>query len=115
MTRATHIFGVYNTVSARILYLATVYLKREETQAAYYCYFLSRHWNQRHRQMDQIQQVILILSAKNSLYCRINATQGPLRLRKPRILVSALLELGKVRNPPRKGDHRGTSHPHRKL
>lgn len=82
------------------LYLATVYLKREETQAAYYCYFLSRHWNQRHRQMDQIQQVILSYLQKNSLYCRINALKALCAFGSPESLVSALLELGKGTESP---------------
>ena len=52
------------------LYLSTAYWKRENTQAAYFCYFLARHKLRRHMEMDQIQQVMLSYLQKDSLYCR---------------------------------------------
>ena len=76
------------------LYLATVYWKRESTQAAYFCYFLSRHKLRRHMELDQIQQVMLSYLKKDSLYCKINAWKALCSFGSPSILVKALQELG---------------------
>ena len=75
------------------LYLATVYWKRENTQAAYFCYFLSRHKLRRHMEMDQIQQVILSYLRKDSLYCKINAWKALCSFGNPSTIVTALQEL----------------------
>ena len=77
------------------LYLATVYWKRESTQAAYYCHFLARHRFRRHMEMDQVQQVVLSYLEKDSLYCKINALKALCSFGSPSTLVNALLELGK--------------------
>ena len=77
------------------LYLATVYWKREETQAAYFCHFLARHQPQRNTEMDSLQQVVLSYLKKNSLYCRINALKALCGFGSPETLVKALLELGR--------------------
>ena len=76
------------------LYLATVYWKRESTQAAYYCYFLGRHQLQRHMEVEQIQQVMLSYLKRNSLYCKINALKALCGFGSPDVLTEALLELG---------------------
>ena len=76
------------------LYLATVYWKRESTQAAYFCYFLARHKLRRHMELDQIQQVMLSYLKKDSLYCKINAWKALCSFGSPSILVKALQELG---------------------
>ena len=76
------------------LYLATVYWKRESTQAAYFCYFLARHKLRRHMELDQIQQVMLSYLKKDSLYCKINAWKALCSFGSPSILVRALQELG---------------------
>lgn len=76
------------------LYLATVYWKRESTQAAYFCYFLSRHKLHRHMEMDQLQQVMLSYLKKSSLYCKINAWKALCSFGSPSILCKALQELG---------------------
>lgn len=76
------------------LYLSTVYWKRENTQAAYFCYFLSRHKLRRHMELDQIQQVTLSYLKKDSLYCKINAWKALCSFGSPSILVEALQELG---------------------
>ena len=76
------------------LYLATVYWKRESTQAAYFCYFLSRHKLRRHMELDQIQQIMLSYLKKNSLYCKINAWKALCSFGSPSVLGKALQELG---------------------
>ena len=82
------------------LYLATVYLKRENTQAAYYCYFLAKHQLRRHMEMDQIQQVVLSYLRKDSLYCKINALKALCSFGSPSVLVDALQELGERAGEP---------------
>ena len=78
-----------------LLYLATVYLRREETQAAYYCHFLARHQLQRHMEMDQIQQVVLSFLRRDSLYCKVNALKALCSFGSPDILADALQELSR--------------------
>lgn len=76
------------------LYLATVYLRRENTQAAYYCYFLAKHRLHRRMDTDPFQQVILSYLRKDSLYCKINALKALCSFGSPAILIDALVELG---------------------
>ena len=76
------------------LYLATVYLRRENTQAAYYCYFLAKHRLRRHMDTDPFQQVVLSYLKKDSLYCKINALKALCSFGSPAILVDALETLG---------------------
>lgn len=83
-----------------LLDLAVVYRKREDTQAAYYCHFLSRHWSRFHLAPGQIQKVILSYLEKNSLYCRINALKALCVFGEPETLVRALLELGRAESTP---------------
>lgn len=83
-----------------LLELAVVYRKREDTQAAYYCHFLSRHWHRFHLAPGQIQKVILSYLEKNSLYCRINALKALCVFGEPETLVRALLELGRAESTP---------------
>ena len=77
------------------LYLATVYLRREATQAAYYCHFLARHKLQRYMEMEQLQQVMISYLRRKDLYCRINALKALCGFGSPDALLEALLELGK--------------------
>lgn len=76
-----------------LLYLATVYWKRESTQAAYFCYFLARHKFRRHLELDQFQQIILSYLHKDSLYCTINAWKALCSFGSPSVVVAALREL----------------------
>lgn len=59
-----------------LLYLALVYRKRENTQAAYFSYFLSRYMNQAHMPIQTMQEILLDYVAKDNLYCRVNALQA---------------------------------------
>ena len=76
------------------LYLATVYLRRENTQAAYYCYFLAKHRLRRHMDTDPFQQVVLSYLKKDSLYCKINALKALCSFGSPAVLMDALAQLG---------------------
>lgn len=76
------------------LYLATVYWKRESTQAAYYCYFLAKHKFRRHMEMDPFQQIVLSYLKKDSLYCKINALKALCSFGSPAVLMGALEALG---------------------
>ena len=77
------------------LYLATVYWRRESTQAAYYCHFLARHRLRRHMELDQVQRVVLSYLERDSLYCKVNALKALCSFGGPDILVEALVELGR--------------------
>ena len=58
------------------LELALVYQRREETQAAYFCYFLTRHQLQRYLDTEQLESVVGGYMKKDSLYCRVNALKA---------------------------------------
>lgn len=59
-----------------ILYLSTVYRRRENTQAAFFCYFLAQHRILRQMPMDEIQHIVISFMEKDSLYCRVNALKA---------------------------------------
>ena len=75
------------------LHLATVYLKRENSQAAYYCHFLAKHKFRRDMEMDQFQKLVLSYLKKDSLYCKINALKALCTFGSPSVLAEALGEL----------------------
>lgn len=56
-----------------ILSLSLVYRKRENTQAAYFTYFLSRYMIHKHMPLQSLQEVLLEYMAKDNLYCQVNA------------------------------------------
>lgn len=76
------------------LYLATVYVKRESTQAAYYCYFLAKNKLRSHMEMDTFQQVMLSCLKRDSFYCKLNALKALCSFGGPAALVEALTQLG---------------------
>ncbi len=78
-----------------LLYLATVYRRREVTRSAYFCHFLARHQLQRHMQMDQIQQVLLTYLDRDNLYCRVNALKALCAFGSADTVVQALERLEK--------------------
>lgn len=80
-----------------LLDLATVYLRRESTQAAYFCYFLSRYRLRRHMEMDQLQRVVLSYLERDNLYCKINALKALCGFASPSVLADALVALGEGR------------------
>ncbi len=63
-------------IEPSVLYLATVYRRRESTQAAYFCYFLAQHRILRQMPMDEIQRIVVAFIEKDSLYCRVNALKA---------------------------------------
>ena len=73
--------------------LARAYLRRENTQAAYFCHFLYRHQLQRFMPVEQIQQLLLSYLQKDSLYCRVNALKALCTFGNPSVVTDALLRL----------------------
>lgn len=59
-----------------ILYLAVLYQKRENIQAAYFSHILSRYMLQSHMPIQALQDVLLGYVQKDNLYCRVNALQA---------------------------------------
>ena len=59
-----------------ILYLALAYQKRENMQAAYFSYFLSRYMLHKQMPIQTLQEVLLEYMAKDNLYCQVNALQA---------------------------------------
>ncbi len=76
------------------LYLTSVYCRRDDTQAAYFCHFLARNRFLRRMQMDQFQQMLLTYLKKDSLYCRVNALKALCAFGSPETLIDALRQLG---------------------
>ena len=73
-----------------ILYLAVVYRKRENVQAAYFSYFLSRYVLPKHLPIQSLQAVLLEYMEKNNLYCCVNALQALCAFGSPEHIVAAL-------------------------
>lgn len=55
------------------LRLALEYERRENVQAAYFAYFLSKHRRRVQRDEDSVQTILIGYMRKDNLYCRINA------------------------------------------
>lgn len=73
-----------------ILYLAVVYRERSDMQAAFYCYFLSKHREKRHMAVDTVQDILVEFMDKESLYCRVNALQALYRFGDPEHIAAAI-------------------------
>ena len=76
-----------------MLHLAIIYRDREDIQAAYFAYFLSRHRLRRHQAMDAVQDVMVEYMGKESLYCRVNALQALYDFGSPESVVDAVAAL----------------------
>ena len=76
------------------LYLAAVYQRREDTQAAYYCHFLSRHLSRGSVQTEELQSIIASYMEKKSLYCRLNTLKALCAFANAQTIVDTLLLLG---------------------
>ena len=74
-----------------ILHLAMVYRKRENLQAAYFAYFLSRHRLNKYMQMDTVQNVLVEYMEKDSLYCRVNALKALCTFGSPESILRAVV------------------------
>lgn len=59
-----------------ILCLAIYYWHKDNMQAGYFSYFLSRYTTKRRMQIDSVQDVLLEYIRKDSLYCCVNALQA---------------------------------------
>lgn len=76
-----------------ILHLAVVYRGKEDIQAAYFAWFLSRHSSNRHMELDAVQDILVDYMNQNSLYCRVNAFQALCRMGSPRCVADAVAVL----------------------
>lgn len=63
-------------IQPAVLYLAALYQKRENMQAAYFSYFLSQYAVKRQAPVDTMQELLLGYVQKQNLYCRIQALQA---------------------------------------
>lgn len=72
------------------LYLAVIYRKRENIQAAYFSYFLSRYMLQRHLPIQSLQEILLEYMEKDNLYCQVNTLQALCAFGNPSHIVAAL-------------------------
>lgn len=59
-----------------ILYLALVYRRRSNIDAAYFSYCLSRYMEPKHMPIHSIQGLLLDYVRKENLYCRVNGLQA---------------------------------------
>ncbi len=75
------------------LALARVYQNREDTQAAYYCHFLTRHLVGQYTQMEPLHQELLAYLDKRSIYCRVNTLKALCAFGCVESVVQALLRL----------------------
>lgn len=73
-----------------LLQLAMTYRKRENLQAAYFAYFLTKHRQMREMPMDAIQEVMVEYLRKDSLYCRMNALDALYAFGTPERVVEAV-------------------------
>lgn len=76
-----------------ILQLAMIYRDRENMQAAYFAYFLSRHKMDRYMSLDAVQDVLVEYMKKDSFYCRLNALQALYEFGHPEKVVEAVVLL----------------------
>lgn len=73
-----------------ILHLAAVYQKRENLQAAYFAYFLSRHNLKTYMRLDEVQGILMEYMKKDSLYCRVNTLKALCTFGSPEAVVEAV-------------------------
>lgn len=72
------------------LYLARIYETREDIQAAYFAYLLSKHVSKLQSHEDAVQELLLEYVKKQNLYCRLNALQALLQIGTIDYIVSAI-------------------------
>lgn len=72
------------------LHLSLLYCKRENLQAAYFAYFLSKHRQMRQMPMDAIQEILVGYMRRDSLYCRTNALTALYAFGSPERVVEAV-------------------------
>ena len=66
----------HQQLSPIILHLARIYQNRENMQAAYFAYFVSRYRPKREPETEEIERILVSYMRKDSLYCRVNALQA---------------------------------------
>ena len=78
-------------IEPTILYLATKYRRRENTQAAFFCYFLAQNRILRQMPIDEIQRILVTFTSRDSLYCRVNALKALCAFGSAETIVDTLL------------------------
>lgn len=87
----------YRCIQPAILHLAAIYRDREDMQAAYFAWFLSRHKMDRHRELDAVQDILVDYMDRDSLYCRVNAFRALCSMGSPRHVARAAAVLDRDR------------------
>lgn len=77
-TEDTAVRDYLQQIQPVILFLAVHYLRRDNVQAGYFSYFLSRYMSKRRLPVDSMQDLLLEYIHKDNLYCRVNALQAML-------------------------------------
>lgn len=78
-------------IEPAVLQLAAKYGKREDTQAAFFCYFLAQHRILRQMPMDETQDILVSFMDRDSLYCRVNALKALCAIGSAETIVNTLL------------------------
>lgn len=73
-----------------LLKLAVKYAKREDVEAAYFAWFLSKCGLKQDMTVTAIREIMVSLTARKSLYCRVNAMQALYAFGAPEEIVQAL-------------------------
>ena len=76
--------------------LAVVYKDREDIEAAYFAYFISRHKVVKYVDTDAVQEIMLEYVRKNSLYCRVNAMAALYSFGTPEIIARAVALMSRM-------------------
>lgn len=77
-------------IQPALLYLSIVYEAREDTQASYFAYLLSKHVTKQQTHADSMQKLLLDYVKKQNLYCRFNALQALFRLGNMDYIITAV-------------------------
>ena len=76
--------------------LAVIYKDREDIEAAYFAYFISRHKVVKYVDTDAVQEIMLEYVQKNNLYCRVNAMAALYRFGTPEVIARAVALMSRM-------------------
>lgn len=76
-----------------MLHLAMIYRNRDNMQAAYFAYFLSKNNIKKHQRVSTVQKLLVEFMEKDSLYCRVNALQALCSFGSPESILEAVILL----------------------
>lgn len=80
-----------NQFHPAFIHLTVAYQDRENVQAAYFAYFLSRHKPQDHMAFDVVQEIMTEYMLKDNFYCRVNALKALYAFGSPENVAAAVL------------------------